>query len=98
MARNSARVDGLADVLLVAIRSCAVNMTIALFERSKDDVLDARVASVSLKGTETNCRNFVAVVKTEGGWERGERWHGCLMAVMWGEVNWEGGPVGRLEL
>lgn len=79
MARNSALFDGLADVLLVAIRNCAVNMTIALFKRCKDDVLDSRVTRVSLKAAKTNCRDFVAVVEVEGG---RERWHGCLMAVM----------------
>lgn len=96
MARNSALFDGFANVILVSIRSCAVDMTIALSERRKDDVLDSRITRVSLKGAQANCRDFVAVVEWKGGCDSGERWHVYLMAVMRGGVYRE--SVGQLKL
>ena len=81
MARDSALFNGLANISLVAIRSCTIDVTITLLKRRNDDTPDPGVTRVSLKGTKANCGDFVAVVKVEGGWDSRERWHGSFMAV-----------------
>lgn len=65
MSRDLTFANSPADILLISIGRCGVDMTIAIFQSGKHNVFNRRIVGLTLKGTETNGRKSASVVEFE---------------------------------